>query len=281
MVAQATQSNVVARGTLRIVSWNCAGALHRKWPHLLSLKPDIAIVPEACMPDRLGFHGSSIQTPVDSVWIGRLPYKGLGVFSFGDWRIQRLPSFEERLEWILPLTVTGDVNFTLVAVWAMNHRASTPVPVGLPRPQPIAAADVYGFDDEAERLMVMGDFNSAPQWDTPNKRTFANLVNRYERSGLRSAYHASSGEPFGSESQPTHWWRDRKADGPTYHIDYAFLPESWLHASTIEIGGYERWVTEAGSDHAPLIVDVDLARLHAGELAGAAARNFPVSSIHD
>ena len=150
MMVQAARGDVVEQSHLRIVSWNCAGALHRKWQHLLSLKPDIAIVPEACVPQRLGFDDDSLAGPDDSAWIGRLPYKGLGVFSFGDWRIQRRPDFEERLEWILPLTVTGDVEFTLVAVWAMNHRARTPVPEGLPRPQPLAAADVYGFDAEAE-----------------------------------------------------------------------------------------------------------------------------------
>ena len=278
-MVQASRSAVVAQSHLRIVSWNCAGALHRKWQHLLSLEPDIAIVPEACMPQRLSFDRSSIEAPVDSVWIGRLPYKGLGVFSFGDWRIQRRPNFEERLEWILPLAVTGEVEFTLVAVWAMNHRARTPVPEGLPRPQPHAAADLYGFDAEAERLVVVGDFNSAPQWDTPKNPRFADLINRYEGAGLRSVYHALSGQPFGSESQPTHWWRDRKADGPTYHIDYAFVPEGWLHASTMEIGGYERWVTQAGSDHAPLIVDINLTQLHGTVPAGTASPNVLVPSI--
>jgi len=107
------------------------------------------------------------------------------------------------------------------------------VPDGLPRSQPLAAANVYGFDAEAERLVVVGDFNSAPQRDTAKNLRFADLVNRYERVGLRSVHHALSGQTFGSELQPTHWWRDRKADGHTYHTDYAFLPESWLHASTI------------------------------------------------
>ena len=129
--------------------------------------------------------------------------------------------------------------------------------------------------------MVVGDFNSAPQWDTPKNPRFADLVNRYEGAGLRSAYHALSGQPFGSESQPTHWWRDRKADGPTYHIDYAFLPESWLHASTIEIGGFERWVTEAGSDHAPLVIDIDLAQLQAIVPGGTSSRNVYVPSPED
>ena len=49
-----------------------------------------------------------------------------------------------------------------------------------------------------------------------------------ERLGLVSAYHAIRGEAHGPETVPTLYWRDRTKDGPTYHIDYVFLPVAWI-----------------------------------------------------
>ena len=47
-------------------------------------------------------------------------------------------------------------------------------------------------------------------------------VEKARRLGLESAYHHLRGEPEGTETEPTHYWRDRKKDDPTYHIDYIF-----------------------------------------------------------
>ena len=44
----------------------------------------------------------------------------------------------------------------------------------------------------------------------------------------------------------TLYWRDRKKDGPTYHIDYIFLPTQWLgRVRDLSVGTYEDW---CGSD---------------------------------
>jgi len=159
------------------------------------------------------------------------------------------------------LLVTGPIDFTLVGVCSMNHRASQPVPQGLSRSQPIAAAELYDFQGERGRLAVVGDFNSAPQWDKPKRPKFANLIKRYSDVGLSSAYHRLTDEPFGTETRPTHWWRDREIDGPRLHIDYAFNPDTWAEFAALEVGGFEQWVAVAGSDHAPLILDIDLTRM--------------------
>lgn len=98
--------------------------------------------------------------------------------------------------------MTGPIDFTLVGVWSMNHRASQPVPQGLSRSQPIAAAELYDFQGERGRLAVVGDFNSAPQWDKPKRPKFANLIKRYSDVGLSSAYHRLTDEPFGTEQGP-------------------------------------------------------------------------------
>jgi exodeoxyribonuclease-3 len=237
---------------VRIVSWNCGGAFHRKWSHLADLKPDIAIVMECCQPDRvmdLGFTSSE--------WVGRLHYKGLAVFGFGDWRIEKRPT-KESLEWVLPVDVTGPESLTLIAVWAMNHRAKTHPQQFAGMTQPEAMVDACDLGSITSPLVVAGDFNSHPIFDTPRKPSFARTSSRLHDAGLVSLYHATSGEPFGEESTPTHWWRDRTIDGPRYHIDYVWVSESVHAGAQLRVGSYDEWVTQAGSDHAALIVDLDL-----------------------
>jgi exodeoxyribonuclease III len=76
---------------------------------------------------------------------------------------------------------------------------------------------------------------------------------------LGFAYHELHGEPQGSESVPTLYWRDRKKDGPTYHIDYVFLPSRLLaRVRELTVGTYEDWCGIGLSDHVPILVDVAL-----------------------
>lgn len=236
---------------MRIVAWNCAGALHRKLAHLLALAPDIAVVPEGCLPERLPI----LPPGTTSAWTGRLPHKGLLVLGFGDYRVEALDAWRQPLEWILPVRVTGAQEFTLVAVWSMNHRQSEVSPG--PRPmQPLQALRELG-PAVGEEIVVIGDFNNNVRWDKPRTRRFGSMIDGYREAGLRSLYHEKSGEAFGQESVPTHWWRDRKVDGPRYHIDYAFVPQHWLPVAEISVGTFEQSVTNGGSDHASLVVTLD------------------------
>jgi exonuclease III len=86
-----------------------------------------------------------------------------------------------------------------------------------------------------------------------------NAVTALAKLGLVSAYHELRGEPQGSESVPTLYWRDRQKDGPRYHIDYVFLPSHMLvRVSELAIGTYEEWCGSGLSDHVPIVLDVDL-----------------------
>ena len=67
------------------------------------------------------------------------------------------------------------------------------------------------------------------------------------------------GEPHGLEREPTLYWRDRREDGPTYHIDYVFLPGLWIEkVRDLSIGGFEAWCGSGLSDHVPVVVDVEV-----------------------
>ena len=105
--------------------------------------------------------------------------------------------------------------------------------------------------------VIAGDFNNHPLWDKPGKvNNHANIVNAMTELGLVSAYHAFHKIESGKEAEATLYWRDRKKDGPKYHIDYCFIPESWIgRLRQASIGSFDQWIKL--SDHMPLIVDLE------------------------
>ena len=239
---------------MRLLVWNCARGIRTKWHLVEELQPDVAVIPECSQRDRLtGLEFGSM------LWTGRNPDIGLAVFGFGEWSVEPAPRHETRLHDVLPAIVSGPAHFDLFGIVAYNHRAVEHVP-GFERvPQPHALVDVYGLTAERSRpLIVAGDFNNSAHWDTPRKPKFASMAECYRQLGLVSLYHASTGEQFGKESAPTHWWRDRKADGRTYHIDYIFLPEDLAARSTLRLGTFDESVTRGGSDHAFLLADIPI-----------------------
>ena len=65
------------------------------------------------------------------------------------------------------------------------------------------------------------------------------------------------GEAQGGETAPTIYWRDRKRDGPTYHLDYIFLPASWVEGvREMTVGSFDDWCGSGLSDHVPVVVEV-------------------------
>jgi len=237
---------------VRIVAWNCGGGFHRKWPFVAELRPDVAIVAECCQPDRLTDLGFGT-----SAWVGRLHYKGLGVFGFGEWSVVERP-IEEHLEWVLPVDVSGPADLLLVALCAANHRAKSHPERFRGIRQPAVLPDVLDIDGHHERVVVAGDFNSSPVFDKTHRPAFAATSTRLEQVGLTSLYHHATGETFGSESAPTLWWRDRTEDGPRFHIDYAWVSQPLLANAHLTVTDYATSVTQAGSDHAALVIDLDL-----------------------
>ncbi|MEM7198351.1 MAG: endonuclease/exonuclease/phosphatase family protein, partial [Pseudomonadota bacterium] len=70
-------------------------------------------------------------------------------------------------------------------------------------------------------------------------------------------YHHFHKRPQGNEPHPTLYWRDRTQDGPTYHIDYVFIPKHWRKdLRNVHIGEFGPWCGAKLSDHTPVSVDI-------------------------
>ncbi|MEI9807704.1 MAG: hypothetical protein WDO16_07405 [Bacteroidota bacterium] len=105
---------------MKLITWNCNMAFRKKAGVILAHKPDILIVPECEHPDKLIF-GDKTPKPSDMLWFGTNPHKGLGIFSYSQFRFTLLDTHNPELKMIIPISVSGgDTDFILYAVWANN-----------------------------------------------------------------------------------------------------------------------------------------------------------------
>ena len=243
---------------MRLVAWNCNMALHRKYDALQRLRPDIAVISECAAPERLAARGALEASRNEPVWIGLNPNKGLAVFAFNGFRAHLADPFFPTLRYVAPVRITGPARFNLLAVWAQNASAgSTRKRQAGPLRRALTKYKAFLSDGTA---FVAGDLNNNVVWDRPGwTGNHATAVAILERFGLTSAYHALSDEAQGEETTPTLYWRDRTEQGPTYHIDYIFVPRRALSQVTaFDVGSYQAWCGAGLSDHAPVVIDIAL-----------------------
>jgi exodeoxyribonuclease III len=233
---------------MRLITWNCKGAFHRKHDFVAALRPDILIVPEC---EKV----SGITQPLDSApvrsfqWFGSNPRKGLAVFSYGDYAFEVHPSFDPRHQWIVPLSVSGPMAFVLFAVWTLplgSHGGRYVRPL-------FEAFEFYKPIIDNSEVIWAGDFNSSFVFDKPSRRyKFRDFVLLLGKHGLHSLYHHQHKCEHGEEPDETFYLHHKADKG--HHIDYVFATEK-LHPHGIEvsIGSHAEWSKR--SDHAPLICD--------------------------
>lgn len=117
----------------------------------------------------------------------------------------------------------------------------------------VRAVHLYRREIAQTTTILIGDLNSNRFWDRahPPEANHSALVRHLAALGLESCYHAHFNEAQGEETQPTLYFQRNRAK--PYHIDYCFVPRSWLASMTsVEIGSFELWAMH--SDHRPLTV---------------------------
>jgi exodeoxyribonuclease III len=72
---------------MRIITWNCRQAFRKKADFILKLNPDILIVPECEDLNKLIFT-AGLPEPTDKLWFGENKNKGLGIFSYSNFKFK-------------------------------------------------------------------------------------------------------------------------------------------------------------------------------------------------
>jgi len=237
---------------MKLISWNCQGAFRKKAEIILPHKPDIVVVQECECPDKLRF-SSATQRPTDFNWYGDNIHKGIGIFSYSDYRFELLEIFNPEFRYILPFRVTRKGKaFTLLAIWAMDNKEKREARyIG----QIWLAINHYTQLLKGSVILI-GDFNSNKIWDYKDRvGSHSSVVSLLAASNIQSVYHKFFNQQQGAEAHPTFFLQRNKKK--PYHIDYCFASADILEKlQYIEIGRYKKWA--AHSDHSPLIINFDL-----------------------
>jgi exonuclease III len=252
IVADYFTSNIIGpnkQQIMKLITWNCNMAFRKKAEFILNYNPDILIIPECEHPDKLKF-AKNIKSPTDIFWFGTNLNKGLGIFSYSNYKFKLHKSHNPNFKNIIPLSVTGgSFDFIIFAIWANNPEDKE----GKYITQVWKAINYYDNLLLNNNSILIGDFNSNTIWDKKHRfDNHSNVVKKLEEKNIFSSYHKFYNKSQGREDHPT-LFMFRHEDKP-YHIDYCFASTKFMDALTnVEVGKYEDW--SEYSDHNPLAVD--------------------------
>ncbi len=88
---------------MKIITWNCNMAFRKKATCVLALNPDILVIPECEHPDKLLFPVDTPK-PTNTIWFGKNRNKGLGVFSYGKFKLTLSDIHNPAIKTILPIS---------------------------------------------------------------------------------------------------------------------------------------------------------------------------------
>lgn len=228
---------------MRIISWNCNGGFRKKFHVLENLNADIVIIQE-CEDPSQSTSIEYVKWAGNYLWIGKNKNKGIGVFSKKGNSIKSIDLDAGSLMIFLPFTVNDDLN--VLAVWTQGTESGEFRYIG----QMWQYLQLHWNFFKSDKHLIIGDFNSNKIWD--RKRNIGNhthVVEALKEIGICSSYHGIYGCDQGSELHPT-FFMYRKTEKP-YHIDYAFVSETLIKDSNVEIGYPDQWLNF--SDHMPLV----------------------------
>lgn len=252
-------------GAYRIAVWSVGPALDRKYRRVQALDANLVVTARAADEARLLRAKKDAHTSM--AWVGRRPTRGLGVIAFEPSHVKLDSSrWDQRLEWIMPTLVSGEVAHSLVAVWALHEKAKVQLKTAPSASQPIQMLRTYA-KWLSRPTVVAGDFNNNPMLhrNDPNQ-DMLELIAMLETAGLASAYHAFTGLEHGDPREPpTRFKPDPIVEVAGLHVDYCFVPSFWLpHLWNVQIGDPEIWArSKRVEEHVPVVVDFDAAAIHA------------------
>lgn len=232
---------------MKIVSWNCGGALRNKLSKLTEVSADIFILQE-CENPKLTKNLEYAEWASNSIWIGENKNKGLAIVARPEIKLTRLDWDSNNLQLFIPCLVNEDI--TLLAIWTKQANSPNFRYIG----QLWKYLQLHKQKLITPRTLLIGDLNSNSCWDEWDRWwNHSDVVRELEEMGIASLYHHQYQEPQGEESLPT-FYMHRSLVKP-YHIDYAFVCRDLLDKANLVIGKPDVWLSY--SDHMPLEMHIE------------------------
>ena len=222
-------------------------AFRKKWPSILKYNPDILVVQECELKDKI-LASENFPKHEDFIWFGENKNKGIGIISFNGIRIKRSPYHNEDFKFILPVDILNFGSLKLFVIWAMPSKEGNKASyIGQ------VWKSLNHYDLSEGNAILIGDWNSNAIWDKERRvGNHTQSIDLLSKFRIFSLYHTLRNEAPGNETEPTLFLL-KKQDKP-YHLDYCFASESLIcNATEIKIGKYSDWIKQ--SDHMPLIID--------------------------
>jgi len=231
---------------MKIISWNCNGALRKKYRALDQFDADLLVIQECEDPVRSILEYEKWAGKF--LWIGHDKNKGVGIFAKRKTQLTALDWGNDGLQLFLPCRVND--NFNLVGVWTKNPESRQFRYIG----QLWKYLQLRKQEFVSDSTVLCGDFNSNADWDNKHKGcSHSDVVKMLGHLNFRSIYHQVTGEEQGLEKTPTQFMH-RKVDRP-YHIDYAFVSNNLLEDNqSLYVGEAREWLQH--SDHMPLVFSI-------------------------
>ncbi|MEM6473998.1 MAG: endonuclease/exonuclease/phosphatase family protein [Planctomycetota bacterium] len=229
---------------MRIVSWNCNGALRKKHEAIDRLNPDLIVVQECEDPERSTKAYRSWAGHY--LWHGDSKNKGIGIVARSELTLRRLDWDDDVLQLFLPCHV--DERFALLGVWTKHAHSPNFRYIG----QLWKYLQLHKEKMATDEFLLCGDLNSNKCWDEWDRSwNHTDVVRELEEIGIRSIYHDEFDEPQGSETRPT-LFHQRNRSKP-YHVDYMFASTGLYTECSMSVGDVEDWLEL--SDHMPLTLE--------------------------
>ncbi|SFV71521.1 predicted protein [hydrothermal vent metagenome] len=251
---------------MRIVTWNCRGALRNKLKEIAKLRADVLVIQE-CENPELSTKAYK-EWAKNYLWIGNDKNKGIGIFAKmninikklnwdGEFKIQGLNSKSHLLSWKtsdLELFLPFSINnlFTVLAVWTKGKKGEQFNYIG----QFWKYLQIHHNQLRYENTFILGDFNSNQKWDKEKRIdawwNHASVIGELKDIGFESLYHFKTKELQGLEMKSTYFHHKKRSS--SHHIDYIFSSKNILSILDFNIERYEDWIKV--SDHVPLVMSI-------------------------
>ena len=235
---------------MKIVTWNCNGALRNKFERLSDLNADLYIIQE-CENPELSKHQHYISWAGNHLWKGDNKNKGLGIFAKNKTTIELInwsvTYKDHEVKHFLPCLVNND--FQLLSIWTSQNKSPNFGYIG----QLWKYLEIN--KSKFKKIILAGDFNSNTIWDEWDRWwNHSDVVNDLSKININSLYHCYFNEEQGKESRPTFFLQRNKAK--PYHIDYIFASKEIERGMTnFEVADIEKWINY--SDHLPVICELN------------------------